>query len=312
LEAAFSSEAEAAQQLAQWGWQGTVDRQFSPADGDSLDNGIERLWVVIYQFDGAGSAEEAMAAFVKAIRADGAAKGVRVAAIGDESVGLMDGSHVVDVFNLWTRADGYVIWVGGTTSGAFPRDVVEDLGEKVVAKVDGSVARVDTRITPEAGGGDSGVAYESPRYGYRLTYDPVVWKISQEDQTPDDAFDQVLLSNGNSFVYLIGDPDYQGDAMAGCVADYQRGLEKQDEVSRLRAVRGGSGEEVDRAWTTVSYQFAGSDGKTAPLVRYIECRAMGGGITLVIMHTSLDETYDAEIQAREDLLAGLEPAKNLG
>jgi hypothetical protein len=305
LAPAFASEADAEQQLDQWGWQQTVDRRFTPAEGDALDNGIERLWVVVYQFDGANSAEEAMAAFVKAIRAAGAAKGVRVADIGDESVGLMDGSHVVDVFNLWTRADGYVIWVGGTTSGSFPRDIVEDWGQSVVAKIEAGGSPV-VQDRP------AGAVYESPQYGYRLTYDPAAWKILQEDQTPDDAYDQVLLTNDDSLVYLVGDPDFQADEMPDCVDAYREGLRQQDEVDGMRAVRGGSGEEANRAWATVSYQFTGDDGKTLDMVRYTECRALGDGVTLVVLHTALDESYDNQVQAREDLLATVERAGGEG
>jgi hypothetical protein len=302
---AFASEADAEQQLQQWGWQQTVDRRFTPAEGDALDNGIERLWVVVYQFDGANSADEAMAAFVKAIRAQGAAKGVRVAAIGDEAIGLMDRSHVVDVFNLWTRSDGYVIWVGGTTSGSFPRDIVEDLGQSVVAKIEaGGAPVVRDRAT--------GAVYESPQYGYRLTYDPAAWKILQEDQTPDDDYDQVLLTNDDSLVYLVGDPDFQADEMPDCVDAYRERLRQQDEVDGMRAVRGGSGEEANRAWATVSYQFTGDDSKTLDMVRYIECRALGDGVTLVVMHTALDESYDNQVQAREDLLATVERAGGEG
>ena len=119
--------------------------------------------------------------------------------------------------------------------------------------------------------------YESPQYGYSLTYDPEEWEVVLEDDDPDDAWDEVSLGNGTSVVRLIGDPDYDEDELADCVEDYVGALESGENNADVEPLDepDAEGEEDDRAWATYSYTFTNEDGEESDNVRYVECRALG-------------------------------------
>lgn len=153
---------------------------------------------------------------------------------------------------------------------------------------------------------EGGEVYESPQYGYTLTYDPGVWEISAEDNDPDDEYDRVTLQTDEGFVGIIGDPDYRPSQLDDCVADYQAGLEQGDDVDNVRAMRGEAGEEDDRAWAAVTYDLLGEDDEEPlEVARYIECRAYDD-VTIVILQTSLEVDYDDLSAAREELVEGID------
>ena len=155
---------------------------------------------------------------------------------------------------------------------------------------------------------DDEETYESPLYGYTLTYDSAEWEVLQEDEDSDDDYDQLFLTNGVSIVGLTGDPDYADDELADCVDDYIGGLENEDSASDIDLLdeQDAEGEDDDRVWQTVTYTWEVEDGEE-DYIRYFECRWLGDDLTLVILHDTLDADYEDEIEAREELLEGFSP-----
>ena len=156
------------------------------------------------------------------------------------------------------------------------------------------------------GGGDEEGVYESPNYGYTLTYDPAEWEYYIEDETPDNEYDFACFRNGLSVVCLSGNPDYEDDELTDCVEDHGASLETVDGVSDVepRGGRGSEGDDDDRAWGTYTYTYEFEDGDEIDYIRYFECRWYGN-VTVVILHDVEEDFYDDEIEAREDFVAGL-------
>lgn len=156
--------------------------------------------------------------------------------------------------------------------------------------------------------------YESPTFGYTLTYDPDEWEVTQEDDDEDDSYDFVTLTDGVSVIRLTGDPDYTARTFDTCLADYVAPLERDPQVDDFEPVtdRGADGEEDDRVWATYSYTFTTDDGDEVDWIRYYECRflgdggALGDGLTFVVLHSAAPEDYNDEVGARDDLLAGFD------
>ena len=169
---------------------------------------------------------------------------------------------------------------------------------------------------PEASGagGDQGEeeagTYESPQYGYTLTYDPDEWEISSEDDDPDDAYDRVQLSNGVSLVALIGDPDYDADELDRCLDDYLAGLEQDEAVTDVELLEDDDGDAIEGeddglAFAAYTYTYTGEDGDEMDLVRYASCEDLGDDVTLVVIQTTTPDDYEEEFSAREELWKGL-------
>ena len=161
--------------------------------------------------------------------------------------------------------------------------------------------------------GDADLAvYESPHYGYTVTYDPVEWEVYEEDQDPDDEFDYVEFANGGerSYIALVGNPWFDEDELAECVDGYVDALEDSEVGSDVEPLgeRGAAGEENGRAWATYTFTVEDEDGREWPNARYIECRWLGDGVTLVVLHNTLAEDYEEETKEREAFLAGIEAA----
>jgi hypothetical protein len=155
---------------------------------------------------------------------------------------------------------------------------------------------------------DDEETYESPQYGYTLTYDTDVWEVVREDEDEDDDYDTVALSNGLSTISVVGDPDYDEDELDDCVDDYLAGLEQNDGASDIEPYDGpdAEGEEDAVVWATYAYTFAFDSGDEADFVRYIACLAAGDGLTVVTIHDAPVDDYDDEISEREELLEGLD------
>ena len=148
--------------------------------------------------------------------------------------------------------------------------------------------------------------YESPLYGYALSYDPEDWTVSSEDDDAEDEYDRITLEHELGFVSLVGDPDYDDRELSQCVDEYSRTLETDENVSRLGPVRGESGDESDRAWAAYRYDLeANEDDGPIDLIRYFECQSLDE-VTVVIIQTSLANDYETLSTAREELLEGLE------
>jgi hypothetical protein len=154
--------------------------------------------------------------------------------------------------------------------------------------------------------------YASPHYGYTLTYDGAAWKQFQGDQDPDDPYDALYLTNGPSTVLVLGEPLYEADELDYCVVDYWSALASNDGVSDLDEYDGGNpdaaaGAAEGRAFATYAYAFTNEAGTATDRVDYVECRSLGSGVTLFILHRVSPAAYEGQVSAREDLLIGLQP-----
>lgn len=169
-----------------------------------------------------------------------------------------------------------------------------------------SRARDEAPAVPAA----DGDVYESPRYGYTLAYDPDKWAVAFEDDNPDDVYDRIFLANGTSVVGLTGDPTYDADDLAACVANYVRVFASGDGIAAVEPLdeRGAAGDGDDRVWETFAYVYADTDGNEADRVVSFECRWLGDGLTVVVYHSAPADAYAREIAARDDLLEGFAPA----
>jgi hypothetical protein len=165
------------------------------------------------------------------------------------------------------------------------------------------------------GGGEDGEVYESPTYGYTLTFDPAEWEYFIEDEDPDDPYDFQCFSNNVSVVCLSGNPDYAEDEMIDCVDDYGAGLETLDGNSDVEEYDDPDafGDDDGVAWGTYSYHYEDPDGAFEDdYVRYFECRYVGDGVTVVILHDAQADVYEDEVEAREALVEGLDAGGSSG
>lgn len=155
---------------------------------------------------------------------------------------------------------------------------------------------------------DDDETYESPQYGYTLTYDTDDWEVVREDQDEDDDYDTITLSNGRSTISVVGDPDYDDDELDDCVDDYLAGLEQNEGSSDIEPYdeRGADGDDGDVVWATYTYTFEFDDGDEEDFARYFQCTALDDGLTLVVIHDAGIDDYEDEVEEREDLLEGFE------
>jgi hypothetical protein len=149
--------------------------------------------------------------------------------------------------------------------------------------------------------------FRSKRSGFTLAYDPTVWKRVKATETDYVAGekDRVTFTNGVSRVSLIGTTEYAEDEMAVCRDDYVAAFFAHPEVAQGPVVVIEK-QEQDRASVGYLY-FLGSEGMTAMKARYTECRWLGDGLAVVIIHTAPAMEFAGELDARMTLLEGLEP-----
>ena len=152
---------------------------------------------------------------------------------------------------------------------------------------------------------DSGV-YVSERHGFQLAYDPENWTLVDEGEDIDPE-DRASLTNGPSLVTLIGDSGADADELEDCLDDATDALQDELDIDDLteREDEDASGDEADRAWTTLDLQFETQDGATVELTAHLECRALTDETIIVIRHVTTAETYQREVEDLETLLAGL-------
>jgi hypothetical protein len=158
----------------------------------------------------------------------------------------------------------------------------------------------------EDGVGREEAVYESPTHGYTLTYDPWTWELLIENVNP---YDWAYFANGVSSISLNAPINYDADEMAGC-AEVFATIEGELGVSGVEPLGepGAEGEQGDRAWATYAFTLESEDGEERDLVRYAECRWLGDGVTLAVVHQTPADAYAGEVEAREDFLSGFEPA----
>jgi hypothetical protein len=122
---------DALQQLGRWGWYFAAERQFVPADDEQVTpDGIRELGLVVHRFDNEDGAEDGFSGLVEATESADDIEVVRVAKLGDDTRGLFQEDD--GTFSLWIRDGMDVIWIGGTSESEFPRQLVEDVAERIL------------------------------------------------------------------------------------------------------------------------------------------------------------------------------------
>lgn len=197
------------------------------------------------------------------------------------------------------------------TSAADDDDVTPDADEEDAANDDADTAAADDEDADDSGAARGTGEYESPNYGFVLTWDEDDWEVLFEDDDPDDAYDSVFLANGVSIMGVTGDPDYDTDdpaELVDCVGDYVGALEGGESNSEIEPLdeRDAEGSEDEIAWETYSYVFTTEEGEDLEQIRYYACQVIGDGLVLVILHDASADDYEDEVAAREDLLEGLD------
>ena len=152
--------------------------------------------------------------------------------------------------------------------------------------------------------GSEGI-YEGVLYNFTLTYDASIWELTPEDDPKDDAYEWIVLTDPVSTVWMVGDPDFTSDQLGDCVTYYL--IDQGFDNGAWEA------EPIDDLVVTDDRAFA-SYSLAQPLFAltaylYLECRSIGDGQTLVIIHFVSTEKDDpattVEIEAVNQLLEGI-------
>jgi hypothetical protein len=142
-------------------------------------------------------------------------------------------------------------------------------------------------------------SYESPQFGYTLTWDSSWYEFGQVSAD----VDVLQLANGTATVTLVGSSADGADAI-GC---RDRALVVSANLPELAPVLVGGqpleGGDETRAWSVYRYR---SDSGSA-IARYFECRAMPEreATVLIVMDTPESE-YNAQAARLAALLENLE------
>ncbi len=167
-------------------------------------------------------------------------------------------------------------------------------------------AEVQTTAEPGSGG-----TYDSPTYGYSLDFDDT-WTI--EDETSDNEIDRVVLSNGTSFVTLVGTPEFDGDTNA-CVTSFAKQALLDPAVGEVTPALDADGKpltgsgEATGAFAVFDHDYTFSDGTTIPYSLFVGCAPLEpGGAVLAVLQNVPRAAFNDQVPARDSLLKGLHAA----
>jgi hypothetical protein len=148
----------------------------------------------------------------------------------------------------------------------------------------------DVADEDQTAAGDALLTYESPQFGNTLTFDTAVWRIGEADENPDGPYDDVAFVHPLGFVRLVGHPDYRTRQLDDCLRDYRDELDREENVSDVRELRGEAGRR-----TTAFGPLSPTNLTPAKRSRWTSCA------------TSSAEDYEELSALREELLEGLDP-----
>lgn len=214
---------------------------------------------------------------------------------GQVTFALEPGMYILH--QSWVDVDGYI--------AVEPQTITVDSESEQTLTIQSLPQGQDSNGTDTDSNGGS---YESPTYGYTLTYDDDTWDILFEDGDPSDPYDEIYLYNGTSIIGLTGDPDYEATNLDDCIDDYVRSMGRDDANSEIAPMSSpdAAGSTADAAWATYTYVYTDDTGEESDWIRYFECRAIGGGVTLVITQDVPSRNFEDQVGIREELLYGLD------
>ncbi len=155
--------------------------------------------------------------------------------------------------------------------------------------------------------GVDGSTYVSPNYAWSISWDDT-WSV--EDESSEDGYDYLELTDQLSFVYFEAYAEFDGDA-AACVAEEMDDLAAQDGVSAIKVgtdVAGDAlaGGDESNAYSVYTLTYTDEDGLETDLVEYNECRTLNeGNSVLEISQVTVRDAYNDAAPAVQDLLAAV-------
>ena len=181
-------------------------------------------------------------------------------------------------FSIWTLS-------GGGRLGPDDEDTPtpDDEDEETPAPLDGEV-------------------YESPSFGYTLTYDSDVWEVTQDESA--DGVDDFRLANELSTVQFLGIESDQ--TPEDCIQDTIDTLTEDADLDNVEIAVDGDGEDLQGTlddgseYVVINVTFEDTD-----LTAFYQCTPIEEGVSLVKINQIVNaEDYNDEIDARITLLEG--------
>ncbi len=177
---------------------------------------------------------------------------------------------------------------------------------------EGTPVSLPTPKTDDEAAQDAPETYESPNYGYTVTYDSAVWSVEEAQLLEDDAgypVDVLVLSNGLTTAELLARFGTL-DALS-CIDGLAAEMESTAGVTGFSPHQAPSGTPIaggDVVDAFAAFDYAReNDGADSQVTAYVNCRVMPGGEALLLMFlTALSEDFEAEDEARNALLDGIE------
>jgi hypothetical protein len=159
----------------------------------------------------------------------------------------------------------------------------------------------------------AGNQYESPFYGYRLSWSDA-WAVTMEHSWwvggPEGGFDQIQLAKGSSIVAVTGTRQWGGDG-ATCLDGVARGIADwpgDSAVFRTGAVDdrplGVFGGYEDAA--AYQYTFTWPNGSAEQRIAYVDCVTIpGDAANMVFLFDAPLDRYGQQLSDREEILQTL-------
>lgn len=154
--------------------------------------------------------------------------------------------------------------------------------------------------------------YESPNYGYTVTYDAAVWSVEDAQIIEDDGgypVDVLVLSNGLTTAELLARFGTL-DALS-CIDGLAEEMESTAGVTDFAPRAAPSGTPIaggDEADAFAAFDYAREEGgANAQVTAFVNCRVMSDGEALLLVFlTALAQDYGGEEENRNGLLVGIE------
>jgi hypothetical protein len=157
--------------------------------------------------------------------------------------------------------------------------------------------------------------YDSPTYGYSITYDTEVWQVEKEESTPSDTgtVDTFVLRAPMSgllaeFYGLPADPRVTA---LDIVANVERNIKSNPSVQETSDRIGPDGEPIrggdeNHAYLAIDFSFQSDNGNTYQNVYHVEAWIVPEtGGALIMIYQAPQSEYDAGIDTLETLTGGV-------
>jgi hypothetical protein len=203
---------------------------------------------------------------------------------------------------------------GGDTNGPEPpaEDTPEPPVEDTPEPRPTRTPRSEEPEPTEEPGPTDGTVYESPTFGYTVTYDES-WEELENTTTPTDNGPQDFLHlfNNTSHAYFYTNAaaeTFPIDQLPGILLDR---AQNNPAFSNVQVRQDEDGNEIqgsddNSAWIAISFTWTNQDGQSFELFDYYHgYKLPGQAAVLIFLNEGLDLAYDIEAPAREALENGL-------